>query len=153
MGLGKTVQALALICHARAAGAIAPFLVIAPTSVVHNWVNEAARFAPDLTVHAVTQSEIRRGTDLAEAVTGADVVVTSYTLFRLEFDGYRGIEWAGLVLDEAQFVKNPQSRGHRCARELPVATEPPVDELPPVEVVPPLAVMPPPPVAVAQIEP
>ncbi|WP_326551622.1 DEAD/DEAH box helicase [Micromonospora sp. NBC_01813] len=115
MGLGKTLQALALIRHTRAG---VPFLVVAPASVIHNWVNEAARFTPDLTVRGVTQTTARRGMDLAEAAAGADIVVTSYTLFRLEFDDYQAIDWAGLILDEAQFVKNHQSQGHRCAKQL-----------------------------------
>jgi len=52
-------------------------------------------------------------------VTDADVVVTSYTLFRLDFDAYSGAAWSGLVLDEAQAVKNHQSKAHQCARLLP----------------------------------
>jgi superfamily II DNA or RNA helicase len=125
MGLGKTLQTLALICHARAEGArrpgsgrCAPFLVVAPASVVHNWVSEAARFAPELTVRAITQTVARRDVALTEAVAGADIVVTSYTLFRLEYDDYQALDWTGLVLDEAQFVKNPQSQAHRCAKLL-----------------------------------
>ncbi|WP_327034463.1 DEAD/DEAH box helicase [Micromonospora ureilytica] len=116
MGLGKTLQTLALICHARAES---PFLVVAPASVVANWASEAARFTPELDVRAVTQTVARRGVPLGEAVAGADIVVTSYTLFRLEYDDYRAVEWAGLILDEAQFVKNPQSQAHRCAKLLP----------------------------------
>ncbi|GIF09172.1 DEAD/DEAH box helicase [Actinoplanes siamensis] len=116
MGLGKTLQALALLCHARKHGR---FLVVAPASVVHNWVAEAGRFTPDLEVRAITSTSARRGTDLAEAIGQADVVVTSYTLFRLEHDDYAAMDWAGLVLDEAQFVKNPQSQAYKCARRLP----------------------------------
>ncbi|HWG99854.1 MAG TPA: SNF2-related protein [Pilimelia sp.] len=119
MGLGKTLQVLALICHAREVGAAAaPFLVVAPASVVHNWAAEAARFAPELVVTAVTQTEARRGVALPDAVKGADVVLTSYTLFRLEHDDYLALDWAGLVLDEAQFVKNPHAQGYRCAKRL-----------------------------------
>ncbi|QOC90887.1 DEAD/DEAH box helicase [Micromonospora craniellae] len=116
MGLGKTLQALALICHARREQ---PFLVVCPASVVDNWAREAARFTPDLAVRAITQTVARRGVELAEAVSGAQVVVTSYTLFRLEYDDYRALDWAGLILDEAQFVKNAQSQAHRCAKLLP----------------------------------
>jgi SNF2 family DNA or RNA helicase len=120
MGLGKTLQALALICRVREQrGAGAPFLVVAPASVVHNWVTEAARFAPDLAVRAITQMEIRRGADLATSVAGADVVVTSYTLFRLENDAYQELDWRGLILDEAQFIKNAHAKAHRCARLFP----------------------------------
>ncbi|MCW2136947.1 DEAD/DEAH box helicase [Actinoplanes cyaneus] len=116
MGLGKTLQALALLCHARKHGR---FLVVAPASVVHNWAAEAGRFTPDLEVCAITSTAARRGISLAEAIGEADVVVTSYTLFRLEFDDYVTMDWAGLVLDEAQFVKNPQSQAYKCARRLP----------------------------------
>ncbi|MEV6846553.1 DEAD/DEAH box helicase [Actinoplanes sp. NPDC051411] len=116
MGLGKTLQALALLCHARKHGR---FLVVAPASVVHNWTAEAGRFAPDLEVRAITSTAARRGVDLAEAIEQADVVITSYTLFRLEYDEYASVDWAGLVLDEAQFVKNPQSQAYKCARRLP----------------------------------
>ncbi|MDP9799709.1 superfamily II DNA or RNA helicase [Catenuloplanes nepalensis] len=120
MGLGKTVQTLALICHAVEEGtADAPFLVVAPASVVGNWVSEATRFAPGLDVRAVQQTQARRPGTLAETVGGAHVVVTSYTLFRLEHDEYAALPWAGLILDEAQFVKNAASQAYRCARQLP----------------------------------
>lgn len=119
MGLGKTVQTLAMICHARERWDVGPFLVVAPASVVSNWAAETRRFAPDLDVRAVTQTETRRGIPLDEAVAGADIVVTSYTLFRLEYDEYESLTWAGLILDEAQFVKNPNSKGFECAMKLP----------------------------------
>jgi superfamily II DNA or RNA helicase len=119
MGLGKTLQTLALVLRARELGqADRPFLVVAPTSVVATWAAEAARFTPQLDVRTVGQTQARRGCDLAEAVAGAHLVVTSYTLFRLEFEQYQRLDWAGLVLDEAQQVKNAQSAGFRCAREL-----------------------------------
>lgn len=120
MGLGKTLQSLALICHARQADPDgAPFLIVAPTSVVSNWVTESERFAPDLAVVAISDTLRRRGQDLAEVVAGADVVVTSYTLFRLDFDDYSAASWSGLILDEAQFTKNHQSKIYQCARRLP----------------------------------
>ncbi len=120
MGLGKTLQALALVCHAREEGLTeAPFLVVAPTSVVGNWASEAARFAPGVAVVTITETERRRGTPLAEAVAGAGLVVTSYTLFRLEYEHYEKIEWAGLLLDEAQFAKSSSSHNYQRARRLP----------------------------------
>jgi superfamily II DNA or RNA helicase len=111
MGLGKTLQALALVANAKAGGAIAPFLVVAPTSVVSNWLAEAARFVPSLTVRSVTTTK----QSLAMLADGADIVVTSYALFRLGFDQYQSLGWSGLVLDEAQFVKNPASKAHGAA--------------------------------------
>jgi SNF2 family DNA or RNA helicase len=119
MGLGKTLQTLAMICHVRARGPdVGPFLVVAPTSVVSGWVDEAARFAPELSVEPVTDTLARSGRAIEEVAT-ADVVVTTYTLFRLEAEAYRAVDWAGLILDEAQFVKNHQAKTYRCVRELP----------------------------------
>ncbi len=120
MGLGKTLQSLALICHARhTEPAAPPFLIVAPTSVVSNWAAEAARFAPGLSVVTVTDTLRRSGRHLAAVISGADIVVTSYTLFRLDSDAYSAADWSGLFLDEAQFVKNHQSKVYQCARQLP----------------------------------
>jgi len=124
MGLGKTLQCLALICHAREeaseedAGS-APFLVVAPTSVASNWAAEASRFAPDLRVVVITGTAARRRTELADVIAGADVVVTTYTLLRLDFAAYSALPWSGLILDEAQSTKNHQSKIYQCARRLP----------------------------------
>jgi SNF2 family DNA or RNA helicase len=120
MGLGKTLQALALICQAREADpGLPPFLIVAPTSVVSNWAAEAARFAPGLPVVAITGTTGRRGQSLSEIAAGAGAVVTSYTLLRMDVDAYTGLPWAGLILDEAQNVKNHQSKTYQCARRLP----------------------------------
>ncbi|WP_104063219.1 DEAD/DEAH box helicase [Arthrobacter sp. 4R501] len=139
MGLGKTVQALALMCAAKeqaapvpegadSAGAqvpapdgVTPFLVVAPTSVVGNWAAEAARFAPGLTVRIVSETFAKNSQDAAVELAGADIVITSYALFRIDYDSYASKTWAGLVLDEAQFVKNHQSKAYQCARKLPAA--------------------------------
>lgn len=119
MGLGKTVQTLAAVLRARENGMLAaPVLVVAPTSVVGNWAEEAARFAPGLRVTAVERTEKKAGRALAETVAGADVVVTSYALFRIDESAYQELTWSGLVLDEAQFVKNHQAKTYQCARRL-----------------------------------
>ena len=119
MGLGKTLQSLALICQAREADPdLPPFLIVAPTSVVSNWAAEAARFAPDLPVVAITGTAARRRQSLEEIAAGAGAVVTSYTLLRMDFAAYSGLTWAGLILDEAQNVKNHQSKTYLCARRL-----------------------------------
>jgi superfamily II DNA or RNA helicase len=126
MGLGKTLQTLALIQHAKdaraaepaPAGPARPFLIVAPTSVLANWATEAERFAPDLKVVTVSDTLGRRGVSLSGVIDGADAVVTSYTLLRLDFEAYGAAEWAGLFLDEAQYVKNHQSKAYQCARRL-----------------------------------
>ncbi|MGX5696795.1 DEAD/DEAH box helicase [Agromyces soli] len=144
MGLGKTAQTLALVAHAVSVGRVAPdeggrvsrpgagsryapsslldqreaspFLVVAPTSVASNWVREAARFAPGLRVAAVTATERGGRRSIADAAAGADLVVTTYAVLRLEARAFAALEWGGLVLDEAQFVKNPKTRVHEAAR-------------------------------------
>ncbi|MFD1713428.1 DEAD/DEAH box helicase [Amnibacterium flavum] len=118
MGLGKTLQTLALVAHAtETTSGIGrkPFLVVAPTSVVSNWVAEAQRFTPGLAVTGVTRTQRKSGISPAESARGADIVITSYALFRLDFAGYQEVAWAGLILDEAQFVKNATSKAHENA--------------------------------------
>jgi superfamily II DNA or RNA helicase len=130
MGLGKTAQTLALIVRARekarngaqeqlqdaAEGAgpagRPPFLVVAPASVVGVWRAEAARFAPGLDVRVIDATRARRRTELADEVAGADVVVTSYALLRLDADEYASLDWDGLIVDEAQFAKNRTTQVH-----------------------------------------
>ena len=122
MGLGKTIQALALMSHVREhALSDDPFLVVAPTSVVGNWAAECQRFAPELGVVTITSTERRRGVALEDFTRGAHVVITSYSLFRLEYDQYAEIGWAGLFLDEAQFAKNRRSQTYQRVKALPVS--------------------------------
>ena len=119
MGLGKTLQCLALISHARQRDpAAGPFLIVAPTSVVAQWVAEAVRFAPDLRVVTVSGTVARLGLGLGELAAGADAVITSYALLRIDFAAYAEVGWSGLLLDEAQQVKNRQSKVYQCARKL-----------------------------------
>lgn len=142
MGLGKTVQALALLAHAieehRAAALVepfAPFLVVAPTSVISNWAAEAKRFLPEAKVVTITETTAGK-TPLAERVAGAHLVLTSYTLLRMDEDAYvsyaagLGSEegpgtpgWGALLLDEAQFVKNTGTRAWSIARAMPARTK------------------------------
>lgn len=118
MGLGKTVQILALIAHARATGERRPWLVVAPTSVLPTWGAEAARFAPDLRVVTVEATSVRRTRTIAQLADGADVVVAPYGVVRTDDAEFGVPAWAGVVLDEAQFVKNPATRIHRAVAAL-----------------------------------
>ena len=148
MGLGKTVQALALLAHAieehRAAvpgEPFAPFLVVAPTSVISNWAAEAKRFLPEAKVVTITETTAGK-TPLAERVAGAHLVLTSYTLLRMDEEAYTGYArtlgrtvddstgeqsapegWGALLLDEAQFVKNTGTRAWSIARAMPARTK------------------------------
>ncbi|NLE78905.1 MAG: helicase [Rhodococcus sp.] len=124
MGLGKTVQSLALICQAREQNpSDPPVLIVAPTSVVANWASEAARFAPHLSVAMVTKTAAKRHAPLSKSIEGADVVVTSYTLARLDDEEYMAIPWSMLLLDEAQFVKNHRSKAYQCMRRIEAPTK------------------------------
>ncbi|GAA5197868.1 SNF2-related protein [Microbacterium jejuense] len=118
MGLGKTLQLLALIAHAKEQGERRPFLVVAPTSVLSTWRSEAARFTPGLQVEVIDATRQKRGITVAATAASADLIVTSYTLLRLDEREFAAVEWAGLVLDEAQFVKNSQTKVYRAARDL-----------------------------------
>lgn len=144
MGLGKTVQALALLAHAieehstAAPGEpFAPFLVVAPTSVISNWAAEAERFLPEAKVVTITETTAGK-TPLAERVAGAHLVLTSYTLLRMDEDAYVSYAaglgsdegpggetpgWGALLLDEAQFVKNTGTRAWSIARAMPARTK------------------------------
>jgi SNF2 family DNA or RNA helicase len=119
MGLGKTVQLLATILWAREAEPSSPpVLVIAPTSVLATWAKEAARFTPGLRVEVVDRTARKRDASLAAIRRRSDIVVTSYTLLRLEEADYVAAEWDAVVLDEAQFVKNSRARIYKAVRRL-----------------------------------
>ncbi|WP_133754687.1 DEAD/DEAH box helicase [Naumannella halotolerans] len=118
MGLGKTVQALAAVQQRREAGEQRPVLVVAPTSVVGNWAAEAARFTPDLRVRTIESTLRRQGESLPDLVAVNDLVVTTYSLLRLDSAEYAGIEWSVVLLDEAQTVKNHRSKGYQAVRRL-----------------------------------
>lgn len=119
MGLGKTLQVLALVASMHESAALEhPVLVVAPTSVLGTWASEAARFTPDLSVKVVTRTARKRDESLAEIAAGAQVVVTSYTLLRLDDAEYADQPWAAVVLDEAQFVKNRASKAYQTVRRL-----------------------------------
>ncbi|TNM47151.1 helicase SNF2 [Nocardioides albidus] len=115
MGLGKTLQVLALVAHARAERPDdAPFLVVAPTSVVTAWATETARHAPGLRVAVAS----RRTDDVAALARDHDIVVTTYTLLRLAHEEYAALPWSGVVLDEAQQAKNHQSKTYQAVRTI-----------------------------------
>ena len=119
MGLGKTVQVLALLLHRRAAGTTGgPTLLVCPTSVLGNWQAELHRFAPGLSAHLHYGPGRPRGAALAQVAAAADVVLTSYALLGRDREDLAAIPWDGVVLDEAQNVKNPVAIQAQAARAL-----------------------------------
>lgn len=131
MGLGKTLQLLtalaslkdASVCEKNEESDVAsslkrdlPTLVVAPTSVLSTWEKEAQRFFPDLNVRTINTTGKRRERSLASEIEGADIVITSYTIVRIDDEEWKQIPFNGLILDEAQNVKNPRTAIHRVLR-------------------------------------
>jgi superfamily II DNA or RNA helicase len=108
MGLGKTVQILALL-----ASGSGPALVVAPTSVCANWRTELERFTPGLKAHDYDGTAT-----LASAVEAKAVVICSYGQLQQDADALSAIDWQTVVLDEAQFIKNPTTRRAQAAHRL-----------------------------------
>jgi len=121
MGLGKTVQTLAVIATLRAApprpgaGPPQPCLVVAPTSLLGNWREEAARFAPELSVLVVRSGE--RTTELA-GLGAADLVITSYQLLVRDLAHHTAVQYRAVFLDEAGFIRNPDTQSAKAVRRL-----------------------------------
>jgi len=117
MGLGKTVQTIALMVAAREKAK--PFLIAAPTSVVENWDLELQKFAPHLKVVV-----LRRGdrAHLYKKIPAADAVVISYSLICRDFEYLKNLAFDSLILDEAQFVKNHQSKAYGYIRKIKCGT-------------------------------
>jgi len=118
MGLGKTIQILALLLS-RVAEAHGPTLVVAPTSVCGNWIAEIKRFAPTLSaIEYVGKERAARLPCSSPGAGSASVVVCSYTLLQQDQAELSALDWGTVVLDEAQFIKNPQSLRAKAAYSL-----------------------------------
>lgn len=115
MGLGKTLQTIAHLLAEKEAGADAPSLIVAPTSVIGNWRRELARFAPGLNVSVMFgKDRHRRRAEMGSA----DVVVTSYSVLLRDYESLAAQAFHCVVLDEAQAIKNPRSRATQLAKGL-----------------------------------
>lgn len=116
MGLGKTIQTLAHLHLEKASGrADRPSMIVMPTSLMTNWCQEAARFAPQLKILPLHGPE---RANLFDDIEQADVVLTTYPLLVRDQEVLLQHEYHVLVLDEAQFIKNPKAHSHRVARQL-----------------------------------
>jgi len=116
MGLGKTVQTIAHLLKEKAGRrAKGPSLVVAPTSVLHNWFRETQRFAP--TLRGLIHHGLQRDKNPA-TLKAHDLVITSYALLNRDRELLTGIDWHLTVLDEAQAIKNPKAKVSEAAREL-----------------------------------
>lgn len=115
MGLGKTLQVVAHILGRKEEGAAGCSLIVCPASLVYNWMSELARFAPGLRCVAVVGPKASRAERIGSDA-GIDVLVTSYDLLRRDVEIYSGRHFARVVLDEAQYIKNPRAQVTKCAK-------------------------------------
>jgi hypothetical protein len=118
MGLGKTIQALALVQRYRDMDRPRPVLLICPTSVIETWRVEAEKFFPSLPLYIHYGHDRRRGASFARAAESSALVTSSYALLHRDAELYKNIGWRGVILDEAQNIKNPDTRQARAARSL-----------------------------------
>jgi SNF2 family DNA or RNA helicase len=120
MGLGKTVQTLAMLLAHHKKHKRLPSLIVAPTSVVYNWLSEAERFTPNLSKALFLGRD--RGELLStlqkENAKKPDVVFTTYGIIRRDYETLKNIQFEFLILDEAQNIKNPESVGAVAAKTL-----------------------------------
>ena len=121
MGLGKTIQTLALALARRADG---PALVVCPASLVYNWEAECSRFVPTMSVQVAAGTKAQRRTILSGTRDGddrPDIVITSYDLLRRDIDDYDGVRFNLMVLDEAQYIKNPTTKIAKAVKKVAAA--------------------------------
>ena len=119
MGLGKTIQTLTLIQRHWEEQGPQPVLLICPTSVLENWRREAQRFTPDLSVMIHHGATRQREEVFLEAAARHAIVLSSYALLYRDRDLFQRIHWRGIVLDEAQNIKNADTKQARAARAIP----------------------------------
>ncbi len=125
MGLGKTIQLLAFLQHLKTEQELKrPVLLIAPTSVLTNWKREALAFTPKLKVYEHYGPK-RPSTDseLKQEFNDIDLVLTSYGLMQRDLSLLKTIDWQGVVIDEAQAIKNPTAKQSRATREISQPTK------------------------------
>ena len=126
MGLGKTLQVIALLLWAsRSGGGPRTSIVVAPTSLVYNWLSEIRRFAPELRVVVGEGNQNARSQTIARLASPAcdvDVYITSYPLIRRDIGQLSGIGFRFAILDEAQYIKNAMSVGAGAVKQLRAQT-------------------------------
>ena len=117
MGLGKTLQVLSFILSEKP-NALGPALVIAPTSLIYNWQEEAKKFIPTMQVLVVEGTPQERHTQLSDMEEQWDLVVTSYPILRRDIDKFAEFKFSYCFLDEAQHTKNPQTLNAKSVQQI-----------------------------------
>jgi len=117
MGLGKTLQVLTALMYEKENSASngAPSLVVVPTSLVYNWCEEITKFAPTLRYMVISGTKNIREKKI-QKINNYDVIITSYPLIRMDYTSYAETEFNYCILDEAQYIKNPDSQNAQCVK-------------------------------------
>ena len=118
MGLGKTLQTLAWLAWLKERNGKdpKPSLVICPASVLHNWSREASRFTPHLKVLVLESGAARH--NLRKKIPQHDLIVTNYALLRRDLEELQKFAFRAVILDEAQFIKNPGAQVTQSVKQL-----------------------------------
>ncbi|HLO49969.1 MAG TPA: DEAD/DEAH box helicase [Kamptonema sp.] len=119
MGMGKTLQLIAFLLHLQEQDALeSPTLVICPTSVLGNWEREVKKFGPTLKVLLHYGDKRPKNKAFATAIKGKDLIITSYPLVYRDAKEIQSIKWQGVVLDEAQNIKNSEAKQSQAVRQI-----------------------------------
>lgn len=119
MGLGKTVQLIAFLLTLKQEDLLTkPSIIVCPTSVLNNWEREIKKFAPSLKVIIHHGEQRSKGKEFLKEVKKVDVIITSYALIYRDLDTLNEVEWQGVILDEAQNIKNPQAKQTQAVQDL-----------------------------------
>ena len=116
MGLGKTLEVIAFLLAHRDPEA-QPTLVVAPTSLMYNWLDEIQRFTPELNARAIAGTKAEREEAL-QNVSGCDVIVTTYNMLKRDISLYEKQTFRYCFLDEAQHIKNPATQNAKAVKRL-----------------------------------
>ncbi len=119
MGLGKTIQTIAFILNLKEQKLLSkPTLLVCPTSVLNNWEREVKKFGPTIATIIHHGDKRSKGKKFAKKVQEKDLIITSYSLVYRDEKSLLDVEWQGVILDEAQNIKNPQAKQSQAVRKL-----------------------------------
>ena len=120
MGLGKTIELIAFLLNLKQQDNLnKPTLLVCPTSVLNNWEREVQKFAPTLKTLIHHGDKRSKGKTFAKEVKNKQLVITSYSLVDRDLKTLEAVDWEGVVLDEAQNIKNPTAKQSQAVRKLP----------------------------------
>ncbi|MBC8059999.1 MAG: SNF2 helicase associated domain-containing protein [Clostridiaceae bacterium] len=117
MGLGKTLQTITFLLAQKGSKS----LIVVPTSLIYNWMSEFEKFAPTIRVAIGTGSKDERQ-EIISNIEKSDVILTTYNLLKRDLDSYKTIEFNYCILDEAQYIKNPNSQNALSVKEIKANT-------------------------------